>query len=202
MIHRVPRKYFAGAYDHVARPMDRLGFEALRVRAVSDLTGQVLELGAGTGLNFSHYRTGTTVVAIEPDSGMRERATKRALEAPVPIEVVAAPAEDLPFPDHSFDAAVITLVLCSVGDVAQSLAELRRVLRPGAPVRLVEHVRAPQSTIAAIQEALTPVQRRLAGNCHLARETEASLRTARFTIEARRAHLGGSLVELTARAPS
>lgn len=192
----------AVSYDLIARPLDRLGFERLRQRAVADLAGHVLDLGAGTGLNFSHYRAASKVVAVEPDPDTRERAARRALGARMPIEVVDARAERLPFPDRSFDAAVITLVLCSVEDVERSLVELRRVLRPGAPIRLIEHVRAPQAPIAAIQEALTPLQRRLAGNCHLARRTVDALHAAGFTIERCQSHLGGSLLELTVRAPS
>jgi ubiquinone/menaquinone biosynthesis C-methylase UbiE len=166
-----------------------------------DVAGRVLELGAGTGLNFPHYRAATEVVAVEPDPSMRLRALERARVATVPIQVVDARTEQLPFPDHSFDAAVITLVLCSVTDVERSLAELRCVLRPRAPVRLVEHVRAPQSPVAALQTALTPLQRRIAGNCHLDRRTADAFLRAGFDLERCQSHLGGSLLELTARAP-
>jgi len=167
---------------------------------VADLRGRVLELGAGTGLNFPHYRA-AEVVAIEPDPVMRGRAAARARVAHVPIALVDARAEALPFADGSFDAAAITLVLCSVGDVGQALAELRRVLRPHAHVRLIEHVRAPQAPIAVLQTALTPLQRRVAGNCHLDRRTVDALRAAGFTIEDVRPHLHGSLVEVMARTP-
>lgn len=192
----------AVGYDLVAQTVDHLGFERLRDHAAADLAGHVLELGAGTGLNFPHYRVATSVAAVEPDPAMRQRAARRALEARVPIALMDARAENLPFPDRSFDAAVITLVLCSVENVERSLSELRRVLRPGAPVRLIEHVRAPQASIAVVQEALTPLQRRLAGNCHLARRTVDALQFAGFTIERCQPHLGGSLLELTVRAPS
>ena len=134
-------RLFAATYDLCQWPADKMGFRALRRRAVADLPGRVLELGAGTGLNFPFYRAATEVVAVEPDPDMRARAAARARAVDVPIQLVDAHAEQLPFADHSFDAAAITLVLCSVSDVAQSLAELRRVLRPGAPVHLVEHVR-------------------------------------------------------------
>lgn len=195
-------RYFALTYDLLQWPIERLGLRAFRHRAVSDLAGQLLELGAGTGLNFSYYDSAATVVAVEPDPAMRERALRRARDAGASVQVVDARAECLPFSDQIFDAAVITLVLCSVNDVERSLAELRRVLRPGALVRLIEHVRAPQAAVAAVQEALTPLQRRVAGNCHLDRRTAAALRAAGFTIERCRPHLGGSLLELTVRAPS
>ncbi len=191
----------AATYDLCLWPSERLGLRALRRHAVADLPGRVLELGAGTGLNFPHYRAAVEVVAVEPDPVMCQRATARARIAPVPITLVDARAEALPFANGSVDAAVITLVLCSVGDVGQALAELRRVLRPGAPVRLIEHVRAPQASVAALQTALTPVQRRVAGNCHLDRRTVDALRAAGFTIEEVRPHLRGSLVEVMARTP-
>jgi len=191
----------AATYDLCLWPGERLGLRALRRRTVAGLRGRVLELGAGTGLNFPHYRDAAEVVAVEPDPAMRRRAATRARAASVPIVLVDAYAEALPVVDHSVDAAAITLVLCSVGDVGQALAELRRVLCPGAPVRLIEHVRAPHALIAALQTALTPLQKRVAGNCHLDRRTVDALRAAGFTIEEVRRRLGGSLVEVTARAP-
>ncbi len=194
-------RLFTTTYDLCLWPSERLGLRALRRRAVADLHGRVLELGAGTGLNFPHYRDATEVVAVEPDPAMRQRATARAWAASVPITFVDARAEALPFADRRFDAAAITLVLCSVGDVGQALAELRRVLRRGAPVHLLEHVRAPHALIAALQTALTPLQRRVAGNCHLDRRTVDALRAAGFIIEDVRPRLRGSLVEVTARTP-
>lgn len=194
-------RFFAASFDLFQWPVERLGFRALRQRAVSDLTGRVLDLGAGTGLNFPYYGPSTKVTAVEPDPDMRRRALKRAEASRTPIQLIDARAEELPFPDHSFDAAVITLVLCSVGDVDRSLAELCRVLRPGAPVRLIEHVRAPQAPVAALQEALTPLQRHLAGNCHLDRRTAEALRAAGFVTHQCRSHLAGSLLELAVYAP-
>ena len=194
-------RVFSMTYDLCLWPGERLGLGALRRRAVANLRGRVLELGAGTGLNFPYYRDAAEVIAVEPDPAMRRRASTRARVAPVPITLVDARAEALPFADESFDAATSTLALCSVSDVGQALAELCRVLRPGAPVRLIEHVRAPHALIAALQTALTPLQRRVAGNCHLDRRTVDALRAASFTIEDVRPHLRGSLVEVTARTP-
>jgi len=130
----VPR-LFAATYDLGQWPLERLGLRAFRRRAVSDLTGRVLEIGAGTGLTFPHYRAATMVVAVEPDPAMRARAAARVRAARVPVELVDARAEALPFAGHVFDAAVSTLDLCSVDCVARTRGELRRVLRPGSPVR-------------------------------------------------------------------
>jgi len=195
-------RLFATFYDLTTWPAERAGFQSLRARAVGDLTGEVLELGAGTGLNFPYYRTATRVLAVEPDPAMRRRAVRRAARAHVVIDLIDARAEDLPFDDGSLDAAAVTLVLCSVGDVARALAELRRVLRPGALVHLIEHVRSPRAPIAALQTLFTPLQRRLAGNCHLDRQTDRSLRQAGFVIEGMHTHQGGVVLEIDARAPS
>ena len=202
MIFRSAGGIVAGSMELALDIADRLGVARLRRRAVAPLAGRVLEIGAGSGRNFPHYRRATHVTAIEPDPAMRRIAAEAARRAPLPIEVVDARAEELPFLDGSFDGAAITLVLCSVARVPATLAELRRVLRPGAPVRLVEHVRHRLRSVAAMQAALTPMQRRLAGNCHLDRDTLAGLRAAGFTIEGVRSHLDGLLLEIAARSPS
>lgn len=186
---------FVTTYDLRMLPFEHMRLRALRVVAVADLAGRVLEVGAGTGLNFPYYDAAAELVAVEPDRRLRARAR----QACMPIRLVDARAEELPVAKHSVDAAVSTLVLCSVGDVEQALAELCRVLRPGAPVHLIE--RAPHALIAALQTALTPLQRRGAGNCHLNRRTGDALRAAGFAIEEVRPHLGGSLVEVMARTP-
>jgi ubiquinone/menaquinone biosynthesis C-methylase UbiE len=108
----------------------------------------VLEIGAGTGRNLPLYRTATRVVALEPGPGMRARAERTARAAPVPVEVVDGRAEDLPFPDHSFDTVVASLVLCTVPDPAGALAEARRVLGPGGRLRFYQHVRADDPRLA------------------------------------------------------
>ena len=125
-----------------------------RRELLADLAGTVLELGAGNGLNFAHYAdTVTEVAAVEPEDYLRERAEDTAAGAPVPIRVVDALADDLPFPDESFDAVVASLVLCSVPDQATALAELRRVLRPAGELRFYEHVRPNNPRTAAILAA-------------------------------------------------
>lgn len=182
--------------------VDRIGFARLRRRAVASLTGHVLEIGAGSGRNFPYYRCAAQVTAIEPDPTVRALAAARALAASVPIEVIDARAEALPFADDSFNGAAITLVLCSVEQLPAALAELRRVLRPDAPVRLVEHVRHRSRGVATVQTALTPLQHRLAGNCHLDRDTPTALRAAGFALEGIRSHLDGLLLEIAARSPA
>jgi len=178
----------------------------VRARSVGGLRGRVLEVGAGSGPNFPYYQGVHRVVAVEPDPTMRRRAARqvrllRQQGVRTPIEVVAGRAEHLPFAARSFDAAVLTLVLCSVDDVDAALAEVRRVLRPGASVRMVEHVRAPDPATAAVQAWMTRLNRRF-GGCYLDRDAVGALRRAGFEILDCTEHWKGGLVAVRARAPS
>jgi ubiquinone/menaquinone biosynthesis C-methylase UbiE len=157
-----------------------------RREALSGLSGRVFELGAGTGSNFAHYPAAVTALtAAEPEPYLRERAVEAAASAPVPVEVVDAEADELPFDDGSFDAAVACLVLCTVPDQARALAELRRVVRPGGELRFYEHVHAARQPLRAILEFgdRTTLWPRLSGGCHATRETLAAIERAGFEIE-------------------
>jgi ubiquinone/menaquinone biosynthesis C-methylase UbiE len=166
-------------YDLMAGRAERAGIGELRTRLLADLEGEIVEIGSGTGASLPHYRRATRVVAIEPDESMAKRLPARIAEASVPVEVVSASAEALPFPDESFDAAVFAFVLCSVEDPSAAVAEARRVLRPNGKLVLLEHVRGEKRT-ARWQERLTPLHRKLAGNCHLDRDTRVSVAAAGF----------------------
>ena len=173
---------FAALYDRLVAPAERAGLDALRARLLGELRGTVLEIGAGTGLNLRHYRHVERLILVEPDPAMLRRLQARVagLTAASAVESLEVAAEQLPLADASVDAAVSTLSLCSVADPDAVLAELRRVLRPGAPLVLIEHVRASSVMSGALQTALTPVQRLVAGGCHLNRPTRAALRRAGF----------------------
>ena len=134
---------WAAHYDRVTRPLERRLTARLRERAMRELPPRalVLEIGAGTGANFAHYPEGATVAATELSIEMLRRA--RAKHRGADVTLVQSPAERLPFADATFDAALSTLVLCSVGSISAALAELRRVVRPAGRVVLVEHVRPP-----------------------------------------------------------
>ncbi len=173
--HRV----FAAVYDRMAAPMERAVIGPIRTELVASLTGRVLDVGAGTGANLRHFRGADAVVAAEPDPAMRRRLTARLGEARVPVEIADAGAEELPFPDASFDAVVFTLVLCSVADPGRALAEARRVLRPDGRFVALEHVRGA-GRHARWQERIDPVWTRLMAGCHVDRDTGAAIRSAGF----------------------
>ncbi|HEY7356431.1 MAG TPA: class I SAM-dependent methyltransferase [Ktedonobacterales bacterium] len=168
--------------------------ETYRLETVGQARGVVLEVGAGSGLNFALYQPGQVerVEAIEPDATMRRYAEPRRLAAPVPITLTAALAEALPFPDATFDSVVATLVLCSVSDPRRSLAEIRRVLKPGGALLLYEHVRAEGPIASRLQEVITPVMICLAGGCHWNRNTAGAVVQAGFQITNLR-HIPGGL---------
>ena len=153
-----------------------------RRRLLAGARGAVLEIGGGTGANLAHYRDVDRVTIAEPDPFMRSRIGPKLEDARVPVEVSAAGAEALPFPDGSFDTVVSTLVLCTVPDQAAALDEVRRVLRPGGRLLFIEHVRAAGSQ-ARWQDRLEPLWRRLFGGCHPNRDTVAAIEGAGFEIE-------------------
>jgi ubiquinone/menaquinone biosynthesis C-methylase UbiE len=168
-------RLFAAGYDRVLARSEERGLRDARAALVGRARGEVVELGAGTGLNLAHYdRTQVTrVVATEPDPHMAKQLRARA-DASF-VEVVEAPAERLPVPDASADTVVSTLVLCTVRDPAAALAEVDRVLRPGGQLLLYEHVRAEDEGLARWQDRLERPWGWLAGGCHPNRDTLAAL---------------------------
>jgi len=146
----------------------RLG--EVRQRVCAGLSGDVLEIGFGSGLNVPHYPAAVrNVAAVEPSEVGWRLASKRLTAAVVPVERSGLDGQRLPFADGSFDAALSTWTLCTIPDAVAALRELRRVLRPGAALYFAEHGLAPDVAVARWQHRLTPVQRRLAGGCHLDR---------------------------------
>ncbi|MFC8872159.1 class I SAM-dependent methyltransferase [Streptomyces sp. NPDC057148] len=162
----------------------RMGMGRVRERLLAGLSGRVIEVGAGNGLNFAHYPgTVSEVVAVEPERALRRLAVEAALRAQVPVDVAPGAAEALPVKSEAFDAAVVSLVLCSVRDVPRALSELRRVLRPGGEVRFFEHGRGGGRVMTFTQRALDrTLWPPLSGGCHLSREPITALREAGFTL--------------------
>jgi ubiquinone/menaquinone biosynthesis C-methylase UbiE len=142
-------------------------------------------VGAGNGLNFPFYSdTVDQVLAVEPEPLLRQAAISNAREAPVRVEVVDGVSGRLPAEDASFDAGVASLVLCSVPDQDRALAELFRVIRPGGELRFYEHVVAHRPVAARLQRiADATFWPRVAGGCHMARDTGAAIERAGFVVE-------------------
>lgn len=165
----------------------------------------MVEVGAGNGLNFAHYPEGVTeVLAVEPEPFLRDRAVERAAAAAVPIRVVDGTAEALPLGDGEADAVVTSLVLCSVPDQAAALAEVRRVLVGGGELRFYEHVISHKPGKAAFQRAFTQtIWKRIAGGCHMDRDTGRAITAAGFEVEQseRIPHQGLAHLLGSARAP-
>lgn len=175
--HRV----FAACYDLMLASMERNWLGRRRHELLETLTGRILDIGAGTGANLTYYRDATEVTLAEPDGAMRSRLSAKLGNASVPVRLSDAPAEDLPFPDGSFDVVVSTLVLCTVQNPDRALAEVRRVLAPGGRLVLLEHVRGGER-LARWQDRLTPMWRHVAAGCHLNRDTRAAVERAGFTL--------------------
>ena len=186
---------FARCFDRLSRLMEREA-GAHREEMLAGLSGRVVEIGAGNGMNLRHYpATVREVVALEPEPYLRARALEAAHAAAVPVRVADAVADELPLEDEGFDAAVASLVLCTVPDPGRALAELRRVLRPGGELRFFEHVRSSTSPKARVQAALdrSGIWPLLAGGCHCARDTVAAIEAAGFVVDrVRDVHIGPS----------
>jgi ubiquinone/menaquinone biosynthesis C-methylase UbiE len=175
---------FARMYEKISAEAERRGTAELRDRALAGLTGRVIEVGAGNGMNFRHYPdTVTEVVAVEPENNLRALAERAAASSPVPVKVVAGHGDALLFDDASFDAAVVSLVLCSVPEPQHFLGEVRRVLKPGGELRFFEHVRSARPLLGVFQDAITPVWSAIGGGCHLNRDSRAAIEAAGFEID-------------------
>jgi ubiquinone/menaquinone biosynthesis C-methylase UbiE len=171
-------------YERMAPTFEAKGAAEHRDELLAGLTGRIIEVGAGTGLNFKYYPASVTaVVAVEPEPRLRESAVSAASQAPVPVTVVDGTADALPAEDAAFDAAVASLVLCSVPDQRQALAELFRVIRPGGELRFYEHVLATNERWATRQHRVAPIWRLFGGGCNPDRETGAAITAAGFHIE-------------------
>ncbi|GAA0343748.1 methyltransferase domain-containing protein [Actinoallomurus spadix] len=180
--HRHP--LFARLYARACPLLDRR-LAAYRRALLDGLSGRVIEIGVGTGANFTHYpHQVEAVLAVEPEPYLRRLAQAAAARTPVPIDVTGGSADRLPAADASCDAAVTCLVLCTVPDPAAALAEIARVLRPGGRLRFLEHVHAETPARRRVQRVLdVTLWPRLSGGCHTGRDTAAAIERAGFTIE-------------------
>ena len=174
---------FARYFARFGGRNEERGNRELRQEMLAGLSGRVLEVGPGNGLNFPHYPPSVQeVVAVEPEPYLRSRAAEAAAAAPVPIRIADGTADELPAADGSFDAVVVSGLLCSVGDPSAALTEFHRVLRPGGELRFYEHVRSKDILFAGFQQAADLVWPRLMGGCHVRRQTQQAIDQV-FTIE-------------------
>ncbi len=176
--------------------------EPLRRETAGQAYGVVLEVGAGTGLNFSFYNPEKVerLEAIEPDTAMLRYARQRLATAGIPITLTQAAVEDLPFDDSTFDCVVATLVFCSVTDPERGLREIMRVLKPGGTFSMVEHVRSQGSIASRVQDMITPITRLVSGNCHWNRDTARKVAAVGFQIKQKRDLSGILLPQIVLKA--
>lgn len=179
---------FSALYDRLLAGTERAGLREMRRQLLEGASGRTLELGAGTGLNLPHYTDAVSeLVLVEPDPHMARRLRERVQREPPrvgSVEVIEAPAEELPFDDGSFDTAVATLVFCTVEDPYRAASEVRRVLVEDGALLFLEHVRSGESPrLARWQDRLERPWGFFAGGCHPNRATEEALAAAGFWIE-------------------
>jgi ubiquinone/menaquinone biosynthesis C-methylase UbiE len=185
LTHAIRHPLFARVYSRVARREDARGNAENRGELLAGLSGRVVEVGAGIGSNFAHYPASVTeVVAVEPEPYLRQKAVESATSAPVPVRVVDGLADALPLEDASVEAGVASLVLCSVPDQDAALAELYRVIKPGGELRFFEHVISNRESRRKVQRFMdATVWPRVAGGCHMSRNTRAAIERAGFIVQ-------------------
>lgn len=181
MLYRLYQKHI---FPHLLNQvMQTPSLMDLRRELLLGVSGEVLEIGFGTGINLAFYQNVDTVYALEPNAAVFQLAQERIDAAPFLVEQIAASAEQLPFADEQLRHVVSTWTLCSIVDLAQSLREIYRVLQPGGTLHVVEHVLNRQSlNIQRLQHLLTPIQKKVADGCHLNRDIEVALLETGFEL--------------------
>ena len=176
-------RLFANWYDFFMNPLEKRKFQEIRRDIISKATGNVLEIGSGTGVNFPLYRGSENVTAIEPSPHMIELSKAKLSQSAVPIKVVQASAEELPFEADSFDTVVATLVFCTIPNPDKAIEEIKRVCKDGGKILLFEHVKMENKFFSTLQNWLTPAWKRVCDGCCLNRETLSLLKAHDISID-------------------
>lgn len=175
----------AAFYNRLMFNIEQRCLRSWRTSLLTNIKGDVLEIGAGTGLTLPCYpETVSHLTLSEPDRHMRDQLRKAVSRQPLPATILESSGESLPLPSASFDAVILCLVLCSVSDPLEVLSEASRLLKPEGRLYFMEHVSAPNgSSRQRWQQRIEPLWKRVAGNCHLTRQTEALILEAGFSFE-------------------
>lgn len=179
---KILSRLFANWYDFFMNPLEKKKFKRIRKELLSKATGSVLELGSGTGINFPLYESAETVTAIEPSQHMIERSLSKHKQSLVPIEIVQASAEKLPFAADTFDTVVATLVFCTIPNPDIAILEMKRVCKPEGKILLFEHVKMQNRFLSTLQDWLTPAWKKICDGCCLNRNTLDLLRAHDISI--------------------
>ena len=190
---------FADWYDFFMSPLEKSKFKGIRTKLVSKAIGNVLEIGAGTGVNFPLYNKADKVTAIEPSKYMIEESKAKLQKANVPIKIIQAGAEKLPFEKDSFDTIVATLVFCTIPDVNAAIKEIKRVCKPDGKILLFEHVKMENPMLAKLQVKLTPYWEKVCDGCCLDRNTIESFKRNGLVIEKVDSYFKGLFITAEAR---
>ena len=170
-------------FDIVMFPLELAALREVRADVVSHARGDVLEVGVGTGANLGYYPWSAITSYRGLDLSIRDRPMDFPIPSWVDARFVAGRAEELPFPDASFDTVVSTLVFCTVAEPQTGFAELHRVLRPGGRLLYVEHVHSPRPRLARVMTRVNPVWKRLSAGCNITRRTVETIRSSGFEVE-------------------
>ncbi|MCM2532403.1 class I SAM-dependent methyltransferase [Neobacillus pocheonensis] len=175
-------RLFAKWYDFFMNPLEKKKFKRIRKELISKASGNVLELGSGTGINFPLYEAAEKVTAIEPSQHMIARSLSKLKKSFVPIEMVQASAEELPFAANTFDTVVATLVFCTIPNPEKAILEMKRVCKSEGKILLFEHVKMENRFLSTLQDWLTPVWKKICDGCCLNRDTINLLKVHDITI--------------------
>lgn len=192
--------YSAGAYDCFMSPLERLGLEAWRRHLLRHVEPPVLEVGVGTGASLRWYNGGVRPVAVDREAGMARRALERAQALGRPASIGQMDAQYLAFPDAIFSSVVTSLVFCSVSDPIHGLRQIRRVLRPGGRLYMLEHVRPDHPLLGRLVDLLNLPWHAFSQECNLNRRTAENVKAAGFTLISVEKRFFGAVNLIEARA--